>query len=466
MIENNSEEKFFSLFEFCQNINNAISSKFGRASYWIQAEIANFKMTGGHCYLTLIEKESGTTDPKASIKGLIWGSNFFSLNKKFKDVTGSELQVSIKILFLASVNYHLSYGLSLNITDIKPEFTLGSLLQERNDIVRRLKDIGEYFLNKKKDLPLVPQRIAVISAKDSKGFEDFETKIINNIHNYRFFIKLFPAFLQGEKAAEDIKSKLIKIYEQIGSFDIVVILRGGGDPVNLNCFNNYKLSRAVARFPIPVITGIGHTANISVVDEVAYFYKINPTDVAHFIVELTYNFEKNIQRTFKEIKNGYDRIKSSKIHEMQMNGRQLMHLVKILKIGKLNTLTDFHSKISLGAKLLLKEKFSCIIQNKLSLVRMSNFEIKNANETLAGMYRGLLSNYKNFFKAENLLLKNKSEKISFLDPKNILKRGYSITLRNGKALTNTKSLSDGETIKTILFEGELESKIINTKQKI
>lgn len=486
MTENNTEEKFFSLTEFCQNINEAISTKFGRASYWIQAEIANFKMTGGHCYLKLIEKEMGTTEAKAKIDGRIWSSNFLMLNKKFKSVTGSDLQESIKILFSATVEYHRTYGITVNITDIKPEFTLGSLLQERNQIIKKLKDDGEYFLNKKKLFPLVPQRIAVISAKDSKGFEDFETKLYSNRHKYKYALSLFPALLQGEKAASDIKSKLLEIYKNIGSYDIVVIVRGGGGSVNLNCFNNYKLSRTVARFPIPVITGIGHTSNISVVDEVAYLNKITPTDVADFIVEQSYSFEKNIQRKFKEIIAGYDKVRIFKINEVRNHAMHLNHLNKILNIGKLNILFDLRSKISRETVSLLKQKSLNISHGKSAIDRISNnfisekfselrrqavktgsysgFRLKSAEENLSNLYKTMISVSKNLFKSETLLLKSKSDKVNFLDPQNILKRGYSITLKNGKSLNNVKGLNADDKVTTILFEGEFESKIINTKK--
>ncbi|MEO6694800.1 MAG: exodeoxyribonuclease VII large subunit [Ignavibacteria bacterium] len=488
MLNYHSGKDFFSLSEFCQFINEAMISKFGRTSYWIEAEIASINNRGGHCYLTLIEKDPGTTGPKAEIKGMIWSNKFIMLNKKFNDATELNLQASIKILFSATIDYHRTYGLSLNITDLKPEFTLGSLLQERNSIIKKLTDDGDYFLNKKKAFPLVPQRIAVISARDSKGFEDFETKILNNVHNYKYFIKLFPAPLQGEKAAVEIKNRLLEIFSQIDLFDIAVIVRGGGGLVNLNCFNNYNLSRTVARFPIPVITGIGHTSNISVVDEVAHLNKITPTDVADFIVGQTYNFEKSIQKKFKDITTAYDKVKNKKANMNDVSCRQLFHFLKIRKIEKQNYLSDLKAKIIRETNLVLKQKKEIIIQKKSGLNKTTdlqlnnkfseleihadktrsyfNFRISNATTILSTAFISLNQTYQNFMKKERLILKNKSEKVSFLDPVNILKRGYSITLKNGKAITNIESLDKNDIIKTILFEAEIESKITNLKKLI
>ena len=485
MTEFNNKENYLKISDINTKIQDSISSKLGSFKFWIQAEIAGFKVTNGHCYLNLIEKQQNATSPKASIKGMIWSNNFLILNTEFNRVVGLELKENIKILFLATVNYHINFGLSLTIEDIEPVYTLGTILQERDSIVKRLKEEGHYYLNKRTKFPIVPQRIAVISAQDSKGYEDFLNKLQLNSYNYKYSISLFQSLLQGDKAAENIKQKLLEIYNKLNLFDIVVIVRGGGGAVNLNCFNNYALSKAVARFPIPVITGIGHTTNVSIIDEVAYLDKITPTDVADFIIEQTYSYDKRVQDKFKDIIHRYNELKNLKLHQIDIKSTNLVHFFKSIMNKKSNVMSNLNLRINQSTSSFLKDKIgvnknikdifikeainqlgnkkSELKSNLVTLNRVVNYQISKGKEVLKNCYSNLSLNCKNFVRTEIQKQDGISKTIGYLDPKNILKRGYSITLKNGKAITQSTSLNIDDTVTTLFFEGDIESKIINKK---
>lgn len=480
----NSKENHLQISDINLKIQESINSKLGSSKFWIQGEIGQLKISKGHCHLTLIEKELNRTDPKASIKGIIWSSKFVVLENKFKQ-SGIELAENIRILFLASVNYNIQYGLSLVIEDIEPAFTLGLMIREREDVVRRLKNDRDYNLNRNLRLPLVIQRIAVISAKDAKGFEDFMEKIRSNRFNYKFSITLFTSLLQGENAAKGMRAQLINIFNNIRNYDIVTILRGGGDNVNLSCFNEYDIARPVARFPIPVITGIGHNANVSVVDEVAHMNKITPTDVANFIIEHNFIFEKRINETFGKIVMNSEKFKSSKIHSNNIKLIKLKHNAEKTRLNKSNEIANYRVKIRSAIGNIVRRKSQLqkdsiaalkkstasvfdkkrIIQiRKLELLnKVHTLQIRSLSWNLSAKFKTLDRSLKEFFKAKMLNEKSISDKLLILDPQNTLKRGFSITKHKGKALKKSGSVKINDEIVTVLYNGELTSKIINQK---
>lgn len=483
MAEFNTKENYLKLSDVCSKISQTINSNLGNTKFWIQAEIANFKISGGNCYLHLIEKVGNNANPISKIEGMIWNSEFYPLNKKFKEITGSDLQSNLKILFLATVDFNNIYGLKLTIKDIEPVYTLGTLLLQREGIVKRLKEEGHYYLNKKKVFPIVPQRIAVISAKDSKGYEDFISKIENNVYKYKFNISLFSSLLQGDKAAGDIKRNFLEIFRKIDFFDIVIIIRGGGDAVNLNCFNDYTLSKVVARFPIPVITGIGHTSNISIVDEVAYLDKITPTDVADYIIEQTRKYDESMHSKFEILISKYTDMKTFEVHNNRLKMQNLFHSIDNIKRSRLNFLRNTYLHIVIYSNLLIKEKAKeknnykqtlnrlvvssirknlMIISNQTEKIKsIFRYKISKEKEKLRLILKDIFFNYKNSVRTQTLLNRGISDKIGYLDPKNILSKGYSITLINGKAITNSDSLKTNDKITTLFFEGEIESTLIN-----
>jgi len=454
-----SREKFISLSAISTGIREAITGKFGDSLLWIVAEISELNVRKGHCYLSLVEKLPGNAAPVCELKGIVWANKFEKIITVFRNATGVDLAANTRILFQASVRYDVKWGLSLVIEDIEPKYTIGLLQQERDRTVAKLKEEGVYLNNKNLTFPLVPTRVAAISAKDSRGYEDFVNKLETNIYGYNFKVTLFSSLLQGDKASVQMVDRLIEIYNHRDEFDVVVIVRGGGGAIDLNCFNDYRLSRAVARFPLPVLTGIGHTTNISVVDEVAHADRITPTDAADFIVEKTREFETMIENL------------GGRIHEAYLD----------TTISEMNRLQHAADRIKVQTSYRLQNEIHNLSTTTMNLKSLSLNLIKNSNSNLTFKATELGLHIKKFVAAEGQclnqytktlsisplntlrnatsLLEQSESSVRMLDPVNVLKRGFSITQINGKAILKATSLKAGDRIKTTFYEGTIESEV-------
>src|SRR5208283_3896422 len=264
MDELSMSKSAYSLYELNTAIKHAISSALSEAC-WVTAEIAELKCNQrGHCYLELVEKDEDKTI--AQTKATIWAYEYRKLSHKFQAATNESIRPGMKIMFLAVVNFHEVYGLSLNIRDIDPTYTLGEMARKRKEVIERLRKEGLLELNKGLHLPLVPQRIAVISSPTAAGYGDFFNQLDTNPYGYKFVHVLFPAMVQGHEAEGSIVAALLKIKKYRHLFDVAVIIRGGGSAVDLSCFDNYALASQIAGCPIPVITGIGHEKDDTVAD--------------------------------------------------------------------------------------------------------------------------------------------------------------------------------------------------------
>jgi exodeoxyribonuclease VII large subunit len=456
----NTRDSFYSLSAISSGIRDAVHDQFGDRPYWIIAEISELNVRKGHCYLSLVEKLPGTAAPVCELKGIIWGSKFEKIAKVFYSETGVELTANTRILFLASVKYDVKWGLSLVIDDIEPKYTAGLIQVERDRTVARLKADGEYFLNRQVQFPLVPQRVAVISAPDSKGFEDFLNKLTRNVFGYRFEVTLFSALLQGDGAASQMTSRLVEIFTNLNDYDIVAIVRGGGGSIDLNCFNDYKLSRAVARFPLPVITGVGHTTNISVVDEVAYADRITPTDAADFIVQKTVEFEQHLDEVLETVTLNY--------FATAETARTLLSETEAL----LTTVT--RNRLSV-ARESVGYTATRIGQGVSGTLKLAGAELRHAAQELG--FRSselikselvLLNRHRvgrmfqvpdQLIQKQRLELNRKEDATRHLDPMNILKRGFSITRKGGKAVVKAEDLETGDLLISQFYEGTIQSKV-------
>ena len=280
----NKTQKYYSLGELTGSIRKVIAKAYTSA-YWVKTEIAklNFYPYSGHCYPDLVEKQNNKV--VAQIRSTIWSGTFDAITKKFRQATGENLSEGMTVLFLVRVVYHEQHGLSLNILDVEPSFTLGEMAREKQQAIQRLKKEGLFDLNKQLAFPLLPKNIAVISVETSKGYHDFLNILQNNRYGYHFEQTLFPALLQGEGAVKSIVQQLKAIAHYTGRFDVVVIIRGGGGDVGLSAYNNYTLAKEVAGFPLPVITGIGHATNETVIGHL-----LGPGD----LIDIT---DANIQQT-------------------------------------------------------------------------------------------------------------------------------------------------------------------------
>jgi exodeoxyribonuclease VII large subunit len=420
MSETIKDKTVFSLLEVMKSIQKTLMDRY-KSSFWVKAEMnkLNFYKHSGHCYPDLVEKQDGKTI--AQLRAVLWKDDFRKINNRFKKALNEPLKDGIKILFLATVSFDPSHGLTLCITDIDPDYTLGDLEKEKMETLRQLKEEGIFNCNKSLKIPLLPQRIAIISVETSKGYKDFLGKIDGNPWGYRFFHHLFPSVLQGEKIVASISAQLKRISRVADHFDVVAIVRGGGGEIGLSSYNNYLLAREIALCPLPVLTGIGHITNETVVEMVAYRNLITPTDLADFFMQSFHNFSVPVKNAEQKI---------------AVQSRRLIH----------NEKQKFQSEM----KLFRSVTESILQQYRNALVRLREKFSDKLQQT---------------FKDQTLWLTHTEKSLNNLNPVEIMRRGYSITLCNGRVVKNPGQVEAGDTLETIVFEGKIISIVQTNKQE-
>ena len=274
--------KQYSLSELCEWIQDVVGNDMPDR-YWVRAEIASMSVRG-HCYMELVEKsENGIL--AAKMRATCWNNVYALLSAYFTQETGQSLHVGLQVLLEVSVEYHAVYGLSLNVWNIDPTYTLGDLAKQRQATIRQLTEDGVMELQRALVVPTLPRRVAVISSADAAGYGDFCDQLKHNRYGFEFFVQLYPAVVQGDKAPKSIVDALSAIAEQEEEWDVVVIIRGGGASTDLSCFDDYILASHCAQFPLPIVAGIGHTRDVSVVDMVVHTSVKTPTAAAEWLVQ-------------------------------------------------------------------------------------------------------------------------------------------------------------------------------------
>jgi exodeoxyribonuclease VII large subunit len=426
----------YALSEITKSLESVISKNYNRA-YYIKAEILklNYYPHSGHCYPELVEKENGKI--KAQLRGIIWSTQFRSINERFVAITGEPLKEDITILCLATVEFSAQHGLTLHIQDIEPIYTLGEMARNKREVIEKLKKKQLFLLNKQKKLPLLPQRIAVISVETSKGYSDFMVTLQQNSWHYRFQCTLFPSILQGEKTLISMPHQLSQIANRQQEFDCVVIVRGGGGDAGMSCYDDYSLAAAVATFPLPIITGIGHSTNETVTDMVAFANKITPTEVAYFLIQQFQNFENEINECKDKLLKYVNTLLQDKIFYFSKVHQQLVMIIE-----KYNRQKEKELQIS-GQRF---QNFS------LQYIAKKKNEIQHIEQSVKNLtFQYLLQ--------QQTALHHIETKIELLHPENILKRGYSITMKNGKAIYDASEITVGDEIVTKFFKGKITSEV-------
>lgn len=405
------------------------------SSFWVKAEMnkLNFYRQSGHAYPELVEKKEGKII--AEIRANLWRDDYRRINLLFQEVLHEPLKDGIKVLMLAKVGYDPVYGLSLTILDIDPSFTLGDLEREKQENLQRLRNEGLFNLNKLLEMPLLPKRIAIISVETSKGYSDFMSVLDNNPWGYRFFHMLFPALLQGDKSAADITRQLNRIRSVSHHFDVVAIIRGGGGDVGLTCYNDYKLASIVCQFPIPVITGIGHSTNETITEMVSHFNAITPTKLAEYLMQLFHNFSVPVQEAEKNI------IEKS---------RQLL-------ANENNRFTAEFRSFKLVTQRALNDNQQQLKQHAVLLRKDSKVVLKEAYQVLKQFRQQLQQHSAQTLRDKQTELHNIAKQVDLMSPASVLQRGYSITRINGKLVKDIKDLKPGDEISTHLYEGNISS---------
>lgn len=449
------EKQVFTLKEVTLSVQRTIENRY-ITSFWVKAEMnkLNFYKQSGHCYPDLLQKENGKV--VAQMRAVLWGTDFKSIGQRFEKLTGENLKDGINILLLGKLTFDPNYGLTIRILDIDPSFTLGELEREKQETINRLMEEGVFAKNKLLKLPLLPKRIAIISVESSKGYADFIKLTESRMNGFVVEHMLFPSLLQGEKAVEQMIGQLARIEKVCNHFDVVAIIRGGGGEVGLASFNDYRLARAIALFPVPVFTGIGHVTNQTVCEMVSHTNAITPSELADLLLG---HFEKYITK----LQNAAKAI--GMVNRVFTNETQQLFNYKERMVRQVKSFLNFQkTNQTLIGKSLQSAAFSCLNKNDLSLDQLSSKTQNNASIILTQSFNDLqkkevkLKTFSRQFllKCSNDLEMNEKS-VSLLSPENVLRRGYSITLLNGKAVRNSKNLQIGEELTTILNEGSFLS---------
>ena len=387
--------------------------------YWVEAELAECRERGGHCYLELIEKEDATNTPVAKASAKCWRQTWQMIQPYFERTTGQALRTGMKVLLKVYAQFHETYGFSWIVTDIDPTYTLGDMARKRQEIIRQLKEEGVFDLQRELCIPLFAKRIAVISAAEAAGYGDFCRQLEDNEYGFKFETTLFPAIMQGEQVESSVVAALNAIYHSIRDFDVVVIIRGGGATSDLSGFDTLALAENVAQFPIPVITGIGHDRDESILDMVANTRVKTPTAAAALLID-------NLRQVLERINNAQQRITLA-IHQRIANHKsRLISIQTLIPALVERTLSNAKHRIEL-------------MQNRLPAVT-----------------ERIITNQKHKLSQIELMLQS-------YDPQLLLKRGYSITLMNGRAIRDPKELKVGDEIETRVEKGTIRSVVKREK---
>lgn len=403
------------LSELTSQIQQTIRLSFD-TPVWIRAEISELRENpGGHCYLEFIEKDTDSDVLLAKTKATIWANTYRMLKPYFESSTGQTLRAGLNVLVSVNVEFHGVYGFSLNVRDIDPTFTIGEMAARRLRIIRQLEEDGIVDMNKQLHFPELPQRLAIISSATAAGYGDFCDQLVNDPSHFAFYTKLFPAIMQGDQAEASIISALEKIYDNIEFFDVVLIIRGGGATTDLACFDSYEMALNCAQFPLPILAGIGHQRDISILDMVAHTSVKTPTAVAEFLISTMQQAENEVQNILADIRyvvNGRIETELRFVDQTQMRIKQTLRSWVVQK-----------------THLLDRQRSRLRATVRLQLVKQSN----------------------------KLLLLEKN--IETHSPQFLLKHGYTITTLNGKRVTSAKLVKKGDKIRTFVGDGDFGSEV-------
>lgn len=403
---------------------------------WITAELSDVAPRGGHYYMELLQKDNDGRNIVARSRAMIWSNRASSIISKFEHATNQRFATGIKVMVCVSASMHPVFGLSVVINDINPEFTLGDLMRRRQEILNQLQQDGVINDNSQLQWPAVAQRIAIISAQGAAGYGDFINQLFGNNHHLRFNARLFPAVMQGERSPESIINALNTIAQEQDEWDCVVIIRGGGASADLASFEHYELALNIAQFPLPVVIGIGHERDITVLDFVANMRVKTPTAAAQWLISKNAAVLDQLQQTATNITLAVtERINGCKT--------QLSHIEGI---------------IPSVARIAIERSKNSLQRNMLSLSAVSN-RIVTSRARLDNIALMLRNNTSSLTMRASDSLAATSRLLNALSPQATLNRGYSITRINGKAVTSATQLNPGDVITTQLADGQVTSTI-------
>ncbi len=405
-------ERHITLFELNRLVREAIEDALPM-EYWVEAELSECRESRGHCYMELIQKDEQTATPIAKASAKCWANKWLTIRPYFERTTGQQLHAGMKVLLQVYPQFHEAYGFSWIVTDINPTYTLGDMARKRQEIIQKLKAEGVFDLQKELQLPVFCQHIAVISSQTAAGYGDFCNQLADNPYGFKFETQLFPAIMQGEGVEQSIISALEQIYDM--PFDCVVIIRGGGATSDMSGFDTLALAENVANFPIPIITGIGHERDESVLDMISHTCVKTPTAAAALLID-------HLKGVLETIEGAQSMITHYVQQKLSIANSQLSIISEA--IPRLFSIVKTRQEAKIDA---LYTRLPMLIERRLT--------------------------------SEIHRLQLMDEKLKALDPTLLLARGYSITLHNGRAVKDASQLPPGTEIETRLAKGTIHSVI-------
>ena len=407
--------------------------------YWIQAELSDVRSnTTGHCYLEFVQKDPRSNNLVAKARGMIWNNIYRLLKPYFEETTGQLFTSGIKVLVKVTVQFHELYGYSLTVLDIDPAYTLGDMARRRREILLQLEEEGVLTLNKELEIPILPQRIAVISSATAAGYGDFCHQLQQNSGGFFFYTELFPALMQGNQVEESVLAALDRINARINEFDVVVIIRGGGATSDLSGFDTYLLAAACAQFPLPIITGIGHERDDTILDMVAHTRMKTPTAVAEFLI-------------------GQMDKAAGEVEELQQDVCSLA--TEILSRQK-NFLQSLGSRLPVLAINRIERNRSQLQRMGMQLPTDAHAFLNQWASKLEAMQVRLANRVESSLAERNRFIQLTEQFIKMASPDYVLKRGYSLTLKDGKIIKQADGLAIGDELVTRFADGEVRSTVL------
>ena len=429
--------------------------------YWVIAEISEIKENyNGHCYLELIEKHPDDINIRARVRAVIWNSRYRFLKTFFENSAGESIREGMKILVRVKVEYHEVYGLSLVINDIDPAFTLGDMAVRRQQIIRRLEYEGVISMNRELEIPLLPQRIAVISSGSAAGYTDFINHLKNNSFGYVFYTALFETPVQGKETETGVIKALEKIAGHLDKFDLAVIIRGGGSQTDLSWFDSYAIAYYITQFPVPVITGIGHDKDLSVTDIVANVSLRTPTAVADFLIEKMNEAENLISELGASVNDMVKTMLDEAGRKVETALFRLAPVTRMMISGFRALLSSVETEMTRTGKSFLARAGS-IPESQRHRIAAASHSLISRKETILKHNQVLaVTISRNSMAAIQNRLNGFKNSLKILDPVNVLNRGYTITSVNGKIVMKGKSLKKDDVISTRFSDGTISSKVV------
>lgn len=420
-----------SLYELNSLVRDVISMSLPD-SYWVEAELSEAREGyGGHCYMELIEKDEHSNTPIAKAHASCWRNRWMLLKPQFERVTGQRIHAGMKVLLKVHSQFHENYGFSWIVDDIDPTYTMGDMARKRMEIIQTLKEEGVFDLQKELKLPMFCQRIAVISSATAAGYGDFCNQLADNGYGLQFTTALFAATMQGEGVEQSVISALNRINEEWENWDCVVIIRGGGATSDLSGFDTLALAENVANFPLPIITGIGHERDESVLDMISFQRVKTPTAAAAFLVDHLTEVYARIEDAQEAIVNYVKRRLQVERMKFERLSTQIPTLFSLVKVRQSNRLDQLLNR--------LKVKAERIPADGLHRLEMLDARLKEpvARKLERELHR----------------IDMLSQRAIAQDPERLLSRGYSITLKDGKSIKDASQLKAGDEIETRFAKG-------------